>query len=160
MPTMVCGMTFISWLRLQPRPKRRLPTHNICVVVVSTLLAVCTKRHQVIVSVCSWKAINVGMTPRIRLEILFQIGTIPIRSVGGTVSQDLKALFVRWVPAYIQLELIESALVFRNLGFRGDVFRLVDVTTYPRSNDRGEERDNHHNHEQFDQRDSGLVSRS
>ena len=98
MPTLVCGMTFISWLRLQPRSKRRvgseLPTHDIGIVALTAFLAVGTEGKQIEISVRTRKTINVGPAPGVGGEVFLEIGSVPILCIRRAGAQGLKAFFV------------------------------------------------------------------
>lgn len=101
--------------------------------------------------------VEVTVAPRVEGDGLDEVGAGPFRFVPGARHQGSQSLFGAGVVASVEAVLVEGLAEGVDLGFGGLDFRFADLGEIARADVAGQETDNDHDDQEFEQGEAGMF---
>src|SRR5271157_1366688 len=160
-PTMHITTSISSSVMPRRPPLLAFPTDNIGCKSLSPRLAVLAQRHHIrLVAVIAREFVQVIVTPGVLGNLLGDIRAGPLLHIGRFGAQCLQSLLRGGVSARVQLVGCQGRHEAVDIGARLGHLGGVGVLHHVGGNQRGEQGDDGHDHQHFDERDAGLSAGS
>src|SRR5579862_2174900 len=165
MPTMseMSATTTNSSMSVTPwrsrAPRLVLPTGDVRIIAVSAGLAIQAVAQNVgIIAMLAGIFVHIGTSPGIVLDVLLQIGPLPVVDIFRFDAQRLQALLGGRVHAGVELVRTERSHVSVDLCASGGAAGTVGLADHLRKHQRREQGDDGNHYHHFNQRHTGLAA--